>query len=207
MTDLKMDSPDRQGLRNRLKRIPGLVATVRHLRALWRRGKIALIARARAWGRATYARRLLVFESLPDQLVLAVHPQESYVLHASDRVVGRSLYVGGQFDFTKFECAAALIRDHGGPGPEAVLIDAGANIGSICIPAVRRGLVARAIAFELDPGNTRLLRINALLNGAEDRIDIRNMAVGAAPGAVTVQHSTTNFGDHRVGAAAQSDPA
>lgn len=95
MTDLKMDSPDRQGLRNRLKRIPGLVAGVRHLRALWRRGKIALIARALAWGRATYARRLLVFESLPDQLVLAVHPQESYVLHASDRVVGRSLYVGG----------------------------------------------------------------------------------------------------------------
>ena len=205
MPDLKLAASDGQGLRNRLKRIPGLVATVRHLRALRRRGKIALIARALAWGRATRARRLLVFEALPDGLALAQHPQESYLLNTADRVIGRSLYVGGQFDFRKFETARDLIRTHGGPGPEAVLIDAGANIGSICIPAVRRGLVARAIAFELDPGNTRLLRINALLNGVEGRIDIRNMAVGAAPGEVTVQHSPTNFGDHRVGAAAQGD--
>lgn len=188
-----------------LKHIPGLVDTVRHLRAMWRRSKIALLVRALAWARATRARRLLVFEAMSDRLVLALHVQESYVVHAADRVVGRSLYVGGQFDFTKFERAAALIRAHGGPGPEAVLIDAGANLGSICIPAVRRGLVAGAIAFELDPGNTRLLRINALLNGVEDRIDIRNMAVGAAPGEVTVQHSGTNFGDHRVGTPASGE--
>lgn len=202
MAERGPDLASSASVKARLKHIPGLITGVRHLRAVWRRGKIALITRALAWGRA---RRLLVFESLPDQLVLAVHPMESYVLHASDRVIGRSLYVRGQFDFTKFECAATLIRAHGGPGPKAVLIDAGANIGSICIPAVRRGLVARAIAFELDPGNTRLLRINALLNRVEDLIDIRNMAVGAAPGEVTVQHSTTNFGDHRVGAAAQGD--
>jgi FkbM family methyltransferase len=192
-------------LRAILRQVPGLVTVVRHLRALWRRGQIAAIGSAVRWAKHTVARRRLVFAALPDRLALAQHAQETYVVNTADKVISRSLYAGGQFDFQKFETAAALIRAHGGPGPDAVLIDAGANIGSICIPAVRRGLVARAIAFELDPGNTRLLRINALLNGAEDRIDIRNMAVGAAPGAVTVQHSTTNFGDHRVGAAAQGD--
>lgn len=182
-----------------------MVATVSFLRALLRRSKLTLIARALVWGRATRARRLLVFEALPGQLVLAEHLQESYVVNTADRVIGRSLYVGGQFDFHKFECAVFLIHAHGGPGPESVLIDAGANLGSICIPAVRRGLVARAIAFELDPDNTRLLRINALLNRVEDRIDIRNMAVGATIGAVTVHHSATNFGNHRIGAAVQSN--
>ena len=192
-------------MKARLKRIPGLVLGVRLLSILWRRSKIAVTTRAIGWGTATSARRVIVFEALPNRLVLAVHPQESYVVNGSDRVIGRSLYASGQFDFQKFETACDLIRARGGPGPEAVLIDAGANIGSICIPAVRRGLVAHAIAFELDPANTRLLRINALLNGVEDRIDIRNNAVGAAPGYVTVQHNATNFGDHRVGVPLSGD--
>lgn len=200
-----MQYPDGQGLRGRLKRIPGMVATVRHLRGLWRRSQIAAIGSAMRWGKRNIARRILVFAALPERLALALHERESYIVNTADKVIGRSLYAGGQFDFQKFEIAASLIRAHGGPGPEAVLIDAGANIGSICIPAVRRGLVARAIAFELDPGNTRLLRINALLNRVEDRIDIRNMAVGAAPGDVSVQHSATNFGDHRVGKPASGE--
>lgn len=188
------------------KRIPGVIAAARYLRALWRWVRINLISRALVWGSATRERRLLVFEALTERLVLAQHPQESYVVNTSDRVIGRSLYARGEFDFQKFETAAILLHAHSDdPDPEWVLIDAGANIGSICIPAVRRGMVARAIAFELDPGNARLLQINTLLNGVEDQIDIRNMAVGAAPGHVTVQHSVMNFGDHRVGALAREE--
>lgn len=205
MAEYDYPSAPSPSVKARLKLIPGLTTGVRLLRAVWRRSKIALISRAIAWGGSASSRRRLVFDALPDGLVLAVHAQESYIVHASDQVIGKGLYAVGQFDFTKFERAAGLISAHGGPGSEAVLIDAGANLGSICIPAVRRGLVARSIAFELDPGNTRLLRINALLNGVEDRIDIRNCAVGAAPGDVTVQHSATNFGDHRVGAAASRE--
>lgn len=186
-------------LRVALRQVPGLVAGVRLMRALWQRGQIAVIARAMAWGKHSVARRALVFAALSERLALTQHGRETYVVNTADKVIGRSLYAGGQFDFQKFEAACAVIRAHGTLDPDTVLIDAGANLGSICIPAVKRGLVGRAIAFELDPGNTRLLRINALLNGVEDRIDIRNLAVGAAAGAVTVQHSATNFGDHRVG--------
>lgn len=74
MTERIPDPASSVSVKAHLKRIPGLVTGARHLRALWRRGKIALIARARAWGRATRARRLLVFESLPDQLVLPASP-------------------------------------------------------------------------------------------------------------------------------------
>ena len=183
-----------------LKRIPGLVFSVRLARAIAHRSKVAVMARTIGWGSATRARRRLVFEALSGQIVLAHHPQESYVVATSDQVIGRSLYANGLFDFQKFETACTLIRARSRLVPDAVLIDAGANVGSICIPAVKRGLVARAIAFELDPDNTRLLRINALLNAVDDRINIHNMAVGAVPGEVTVHHSAANFGDHRVGA-------
>ena len=203
MADHRPDRAPTASAKATLKRIPGLVAGVRHLRTLWRRAKIAVNARAIAWGNGTRARRLLVFEALPKRLVLAPHPQESYVVNTADKVIGRSLYANGQFDFQKFEIACQLIRAHTGFAPDTampryVLIDAGANIGSICIPAVRRGLVERAIAFELDPDNVRLLRINAILNAVDDRIDIRNMALGAAPGQVAIRHSKSNFGDHRV---------
>lgn len=181
-----------------LKRIPGLVVGVRQIRSVWRSSLIAMFARAINWSAKTRARRALVFEALRDQLALAVHPQESYVVNTSDKVIGARLFDRGDFDLQKLISACKLISSNGGVPLHSVLIDIGANLGSICIPAVRRGLVQRAIAFELDPDNTRLLRINALLNGVEDRIDIRNMAVGAAVREVTVKHSESNFGDHRV---------
>jgi len=164
---------------------------------------IAVIARATAWGKQSVARRVLVFAALPDHLALALHGRESYVVNTADKVIGRSLYARGQFDFQKFEVAYRHIRKNADLAPaeamtDLVLIDAGANIGSICIPAVKRGLIARAIAFELDPGNVRLLRINAILNGVDAAIDIRNMAVGSAAGQVTIQHNASNFGDHRI---------
>lgn len=80
----------------------------------------------------------------------------------------------------------------------SVLIDIGANIGSIAIPALRRGYVERCIAFELDPLNARLLSANAVLNEVEHMIDIRNIAVGNDTGSVAIQYSSSNFGDHRV---------
>jgi hypothetical protein len=110
--------------------ILGLAIGFKYLRALWRRSRIAIIARAVGWGTATRPRRLLVFEAISDW----------------------------------------------------------------------RSLVARAIAFELDLRDTRLLRISALLNKVEDLIDIRNMAVGSAQGELKIQHRATamTFGDHRV---------
>ena len=186
-----------------LKRIPGLVTFIHRLRALWRESTIAVIAHGVAWGRKTPQRRRLIFSALREPLAIAVHPQESYIVNPTDKVIGGSLYAAGQFDFQKFQTACRLISVHAGLAPDAVLpdtvlIDAGANIGSICIPAVKRGLVSRAIAFELDPDNVRLLKVNALLNGVDDRIDIRNLAVGAASGQVSIQRSAANFGDHRV---------
>jgi|SaaInlV_120m_DNA_3_1039746.scaffolds.fasta_scaffold00273_16 FkbM family methyltransferase len=198
MSERSPDSSIVQSVHVHPKRIPGLIRIVRHMRALLHTWVIAVITRAMVWGTKRRAGRLLVFEALPERLALALHPQESYVVNASDKVIGRSIYVNGQFDFQKFETACHLIQMHAGLEQEAILIDAGANIGSICIPAVKRGLVARAIAFELDPENVRLLRINAILNGVDDRIEILNTAVGAAPGQVSIQHSPSNFGDHRV---------
>ncbi len=192
-------------MRQFLKKIPGLPVAVQAGRSLRRKAYLLSLGYLFRLLRRKRDIRIIAFDALPEEYALALHPEESYLVCTADKMISARLYARGHFDLQKLVRAVDLIRDHAGSTQGSVLIDAGANLGSICIPAVRRGMVARAIAFELDPGNTRLLRINALLNEVEDRIDIRNNAVGAAPGEVTVQHSDTNFGDHRVGTPASGE--
>jgi len=184
-----------------LKRVPGVVAAVRKVRALRRKTLVETLSRILKWASRTPERRMLVFDALPKKLALAHHERESYIVHTSDEVVGRSLYRRGQFDFQKFEAAYHLLRLHGRflPGEALpVLIDVGANVGSICIPAVKREYVQRSIAIEPDYENFQLLKANAALNGVDGRIDPRQVAVGARRGQVSLRRNQSNFGDHRV---------
>ena len=124
---------------------------------------------------------------------------EVFVVHAGDEWIGRGLFVSGEFDFDKFAAAfEALVKLRPGSRPK-VLIDVGANIGSICIPAVVRGYVERAVAIEPDPQNSRLLRANIALNGLEGKIRTAETAAGPQDGAfLELELSGENLGDHRI---------
>lgn len=66
--------------------------------------------------------------------------------------------------------------------PDA-FIDIGANLGLYTCILMKNGLVPRVIAFEPDRRNRVHLRANLLINELLDRnIDIREVALGAAPG-------------------------
>ena len=79
------------------------------------------------------------------------------------------------------------------------MVDIGANIGTICIPAVKRGLFKSAIAIEPDPLNYSLLLANINLNGLRDKIVAHNLALGQKDDEqLAFELSKTNFGDHRV---------
>jgi hypothetical protein len=108
---------------------------------------------------------------------------ERYLVHSKDAVIGREVFLSGQFDFDKVESAIKLVAHHTGRTDVEILLDIGANIGTVCVPAVARGLVKRAIAIEPDPTNCRLLRINALLNRVEAKVAIFESALGDTAGA------------------------
>jgi FkbM family methyltransferase len=70
--------------------------------------------------------------------------------------------------------------------PGAVVVEAGANIGALTVPMARAvGDTGRIIAYEPQWVLAELLRRNAAAN-ALGNIDIRNAALGAAPGAIEV---------------------
>ncbi|KQW42097.1 FkbM family methyltransferase [Pelomonas sp. Root662] len=157
------------------------------------------LARALHWAglQRSASWRMAVFDAAPAGAVLvSQRGQETYLVSSADRAIARELYVKGQFDFEKFEKVMHLLGPTFRP---ALLLDIGANIGCICIAAVKRGLFERALAFEPEAFNFSLLTANIHLNGLASRVEARNMALGARDGEqLLFELSEDNFGDHRV---------
>lgn len=128
-----------------------------------------------------------------NRIALARH-RETYLVSVQDSVISRKLYFSGEYDFEKFLLTLSLL----GWRRMRHLVDVGANLGSICIPAVARGYASSAVAIEPDPSNFCLLECNVRLNGLTASIATRQVAATSKSGAVELTLSQENLGDHRV---------
>lgn len=72
----------------------------------------------------------------------------------------------------------ALLRTHVAPG--ATFIDIGANVGNHTLYAAMFLDAARVIPVEPNPLALRLLLINVMMNGVEDRVERRGLGLGLA---------------------------
>lgn len=143
--------------------------------------------------------RRAAYDAMPVPYLVTGHP-EHFVVSTTDKVIGREVFLHGEFDFAKLQTALAILAREGHPAPTH-LIDVGANIGTITIPALKRGLIQTATAIEPHPHNLRLLRANIALNGLEDRVTVLAQAVGDRSGVTLHLHeSATNSGNHSIGA-------
>jgi len=141
--------------------------------------------------------RQLVFDTTPvDTLLSTKCGSETFVVSSRDTGVGRMLVCHGLLDYKTLETVIAIL----GPNfSRDLLVDVGANIGSICVPAVSRGVFKRAIAVEPAPDNFSLLSTNISVNNVADRISTYNFALGSQNGEhVTFELAESNFGDHRI---------
>lgn len=150
--------------------------------------------------------RRAAYDAMPAPY-LVVGGQELFVVSTRDRVIGRELFLHHQFDFHKLEAALKIIDREGQPLPRH-LIDVGANIGSIVIPALKRGLMQTATAIEPHPSNLRLLRANLALNELSDIVEVYGMAVGdTSDTMLNLLESEVNSGNHSIAEDGLSVPA
>jgi FkbM family methyltransferase len=77
------------------------------------------------------------------------------------------------------------------------LIDVGANIGLTSIPTAKRHGVT-CHAFEPEPENHRLLKLNVSENEVSQLVHVYPFALGTEDGTLTLERSETNLGDHRL---------
>jgi FkbM family methyltransferase len=82
--------------------------------------------------------------------------------------------------------ARELVIEHIAPG--TLILDIGASIGLWTVPLGRRArtLGAHVWAFEPHPNNHAWLHGNVRLNGLESVVDVHEIALGDAPGTVTM---------------------
>lgn len=138
----------------------------------------------------------LLWDTAPrGALMLAACPSEVFVVSAGDLVIGQWLFKRRlPYNFPKLERTAELLERR-----PALLIDIGANIGTICIPAVKRGLFERAIAIEPEPLNYSLLKTNVELNRLGALITTHNIALGEKNDeTLSFRLAKLNLGNHRV---------
>ena len=122
---------------------------------------------------------------------------EVFVVSSSDKAIGLSVYANQRpYDFEKFEKALSLLDKS---RKNRLLIEVGANIGTICIPAMKRNLFETAIVFEPEPNNFALLIANIHLNHLASRITANQLGLGNVDNQkLTFELSQDNLGDHRV---------
>lgn len=117
-------------------------------------------------------------------------------VRTDDRIIGRSLFVFGDFEAHKQENAIAVLRDRG-VTPVRVL-DLGANIGTTLIELLSLLPEASGVAVEPEHENFRLLSLNVQGNDLSDRVTLHRLALGDKDTTLEFEISPDNRGDHRV---------
>ena len=121
---------------------------------------------------------------------------EKYIVNSSDKIIGRSLYIDGSYDFDTFLHTLEILKNK---IKTETLVDIGANIGSICIPAVKRGIFKNCFAIEPEPYNFDLLTKNISINSLSNKIQTFNVALGQFDNEkIKFELSENNYGDHRI---------
>ncbi len=150
-----------------------------------------------------------VLQRFRDQTTVSTR-QGRLTVFTSDQVIGRSLYVNGEFEADVVSRTLSFLRAEGllpAPGCGTV-VDVGANMGVISIGMLSDGQFARAVALEPDPRNFALLRHNVEQNGfGADRCVCLQQGASDRKDELQFELSADNYGDHRIRAAATRDAA
>ena len=129
------------------------------------------------------------------ELLVLNNYSEKYIVNSSDKTIGRSLYINGEFEFDLFLDALKILQNK----KYKKLIDIGANIGSICIPAIKRGIFEYSLAIEPEPYNYNLLIKNIFINELNNKIETLNIACGQVDNEkLKFELSVDNFGNHQI---------
>ena len=147
----------------------------------------------------SYFLRGIFFDAQKSQSELTIIKNkfnEKFILFTNDDVISKEMYVTGEFDLKKLKKTLHFLNKNKNIEH---LYDIGANIGVICIPAVKRGLVKKAYAVEPESQNFELLKTNIVLNNLEEKITPYNYALSSKDDEIIdMELANDNSGDHRI---------
>lgn len=121
---------------------------------------------------------------------------EKFIIFNNDNIISKEMFVTGEFDLKKLRKSLDFLNKK---YKINTLYDIGANIGVICIPAVKRGLVEKAFAVEPENKNFDLLKMNIAINNLQNKINTYNYALSDQDDKkIEMELAEDNSGDHRI---------
>ena len=131
-----------------------------------------------------------------EDFLLKSQKNENFIVHC-DELISTNIFVNGSFDFYKFEQVVSIIKDN---NDLTTLVDVGANIGPIAIPALTRNFFKEAILIEPEEKNFQVLMANVYLNGLRKKVTAHNIALTDEDNSSLYLeiNQEKNYGDHRV---------
>ena len=126
------------------------------------------------------------------------------LIPTDDLEIGRVVFATGGYERLYMARAVEEMARLGFQPAGRTFVDIGANIGTSTIDALLEFGFARAVCFEPEKRNFRLLAANVALNGLEDRVQAYPTALSDEAGLRLLNTSATNRGDNRIIAADQS---
>lgn len=123
-----------------------------------------------------------------------------------DQEIGRTVYITGGYERIYMSTAVSYLESTGFCPNGRTFVDVGANIGASTVDALLEFGFARAICFEPQAANFRLLRMNLILNDLDERARAYRLALSDYDGtALLHQMTAANSGDYRVTTSAAID--
>jgi FkbM family methyltransferase len=130
---------------------------------------------------------------------------------SKDRSVGRRLFSRREWSWDLMSAIQALLREEEllKPTGNDLLINVGANIGSVLISLMRTGSFRYGVGFEPGPDNAAYLRKNVTQNGLDDAVATFQIGLSDENTTAEFELAAHNMGDHRVrgGSAPLSQPS
>jgi FkbM family methyltransferase len=137
-----------------------------------------------------------IYKKKNDYLLKENSKGEKFLLFSYDKTISQEVFSNNEFDLAKLYKVLEILKDDFKINN---IFDIGANIGTICIPAIKRGLVQTAVAIEPEIENFKLLKLNIALNSLEKKISIYNTALSSSDDdKLILEKSRDNSGDHRI---------
>ena len=183
------------------------ISTMRRMRGAfgrWRRRVRTAVLRPLLIGNRTFRETVMNAVAERGHLIYCRTGDLAFFVDPGDRAVGAELVWGGQWARAELDRAIEVLRSAGRMPADAVFVDAGANIGTQTVYALKGGF-ARAVCFEPEPKNALLLTMNVETNGLANRATIIRSAVGDQAGKAMLQLHPRNKGNHMIGRAPSDD--
>jgi FkbM family methyltransferase len=129
-------------------------------------------------------------------LVYCQLPEGNFFVDPSDRVIGSSLMWQGRWQWDEIDEAVRVLKAAKRLKDDSVFVDVGANIGTQTVHALRAGPFSRAVAFEPETRNAKLLNMNLDANGMAARVTVFAKAAGGTDGEARLFLHPRNKGAH-----------